>query len=96
MRFDWDPAKDRANREKHDLGFDEAQELFVSGIDYLELFDEAHSEQEERFIAVGPIQRGVVVVVWTERVEDVIRIVSARFATSRERGLFERYIGDKP
>ena len=96
MLFEWDEAKDRANRKQHDLGFNEAQKLFTSGVDYLELYDEAHSEQEERFIAIGPIQRGVVVVVWTERLEEVIRIVSARFATRRESELFEKHIGGKP
>ena len=96
MRFEWDAAKDRTNRKKHDLGFSEARELFTSGVDYLELYDEAHSEQEERLIAIGPIQRGVVLVVWTERVEEVIRIVSARFATRRESELYQKYIGEKP
>ena len=63
MRFEWDPSKDRTNRRKHGLGFDEVQELFTSGVDYLEIFDEAHSDEEERFIAVGPVQRGIVVTV---------------------------------
>ena len=96
MRFEWDPSKDRANRKKHGLGFDEAQQLFVSGVDYLELFDEAHSETEERFIAIGPVRRGIIVVVWMERLEGVIRIVSARFATSHECDLFKKHIGDRP
>lgn len=96
MRFEWDPSKDRANRRKHGLGFDEVQELFTSGIDYLELFDEAHSDEEERFIAVGPVQRGIVVVVRVERVEDVVRIIGARFATPTERELFVQRLGRKP
>jgi uncharacterized protein len=96
MRFEWDPSKDRTNRKKHGLGFDEVLELFTSGVDYLEFFDEAHSEEEERFIAVGPVQRGIVVVVWVERVEDVLRIISARFATPKERQLFVLRLGRKP
>jgi uncharacterized protein len=96
MRFEWDPSKDRANRRKHGLGFDEVQELFTSGVDYLEIFDETHSDEEERFIAVGPVQRGIVVVVWVERVEDVVRIISARFATPNERALFAQRFGEKP
>ena len=74
----------------------EVQELFTSGVDYLEIFDGAHSDEEERFIAVGPVQRGIVVVVWVERVEDVVRIISARFATPNERGLFALRFGEKP
>jgi uncharacterized DUF497 family protein len=41
-----------------------------------------------RFVGIGPIPRGLVVVVWTERDEGTIRIISARPATKRER---ERY-----
>jgi uncharacterized DUF497 family protein len=34
VRFEWDPAKDEANRRKHSLGFEEAKELFLSGKPY--------------------------------------------------------------
>ena len=66
--------------------------MFTSGADYLELFDEAHSDEEDRFIAIGPISRGLVLVVWTEREEDVIRIISARWATRSERCRYNSYM----
>ncbi len=88
MRISWDPAKNDANVKKHGIGFEEAQQLFQSGVDYLELFDEDHSTDEDRFIAIGPILRGTVLVVWTERVDDELRIISARWATPAERRLF--------
>jgi uncharacterized DUF497 family protein len=91
-RFEWDPEKDRANQAKHDVGFEEAKQLFVSGVDYLEIFDEAHSDDEERFVAIGPIRRGIVMVVWTEFVEDTVRIISARWATEREKALYKRHM----
>ncbi len=91
MRFDWDPHKDATNQEKHGLGFAEASALFTSGADYLEVFDEVHSV-EDRFIAVGPIKRGVIIVVWTEQLGDTIRIISARPATPREIQLFHRHM----
>ena len=56
MRFEWDPAKDRINREKHSLSFDEATELFKAGVGYLEIDDEEHSDEDDRFIAIGPIR----------------------------------------
>ena len=71
--------------------FDEAKQLFVSGVDYLEIVDETHSTEEERFIAIGPIQRGVVLVVWTERAEGTIRIIGARWASKREHELYRTY-----
>ena len=95
MRVDWDPAKDEANQRKHGPGFRDAAELFTSGSEYLEIVDEHHSFDEDRFIAIGPIHRGVVLVVWTERDGDTVRIISARFATKRETRLFHRHLGNE-
>ena len=92
MRVEWDPTKDLANQRKHDVSFGEAAELLTSGRDYLEIFDAPHSELEDRFIAIGVVRRGVVLVVWTERDEDVIRIVSARWATNREQQMYRKYL----
>ena len=88
MDFEWDDAKDHSNQQKHGLSFAEAQRLFESGADYLEIFDAEHSEFEDRFIAIGPIDRGLVVVVYTEREEDLIRIIGARLANKREQALY--------
>ncbi|MFG0320086.1 MAG: BrnT family toxin [Planctomycetota bacterium JB042] len=90
MDVTWDETKSASNQAKHGVSFEEASELFTSGVDYLEIYDEAHSADEDRFIAVGPIRRGVVLVVWSERFwmndqESAIRIISARWATRRER-----------
>jgi len=91
VEFEWDPAKDRSNRRKHGLSFAEARRLFESGIDYLEIFDADHSELEDRFIAIGPIDRGIVVVVYTEPDEGRVRIIGARLATQRERKLYRSH-----
>ena len=92
MRLEWDSRKDRTNRRKHGVSFEEAAGLFRGGEDYLEIYDEEHSVEEERFIAVGRIRRGVVVVVYVEREEDVVRILSARMATKNERRSFEAHV----
>lgn len=91
MRFEWDPAKDAANLAKHGLSFEEASALFESKADYLEIYDEEHLDEEDRFIAIGPIRQGVVVVAYTEREEDVLRIVSARMATKIERERYQHF-----
>ena len=75
------------------MSFSEAQQLFESGVDYLEIFDAEHSEAEDRFIAIGPIERGIVVVVYTERDEDLVRIIGARLADKREQELFSSQMG---
>lgn len=94
MQFAWDEAKNRENQQKHQVSFEEASELFRSGDDYLEIFDEQHSAFEDRFIAIGPIRRGLILVVWTERDEDTIRIISARWAEDAERALYQAYLDD--
>lgn len=94
VEFEWDDDKDRRNQLRHGLSFSEASGLFTSNADYLAIFDEGHSEGEDRFIAIGPIARGVIVVVHTEPAEDVIRIISARPATRREFALYRQYMDD--
>ena len=91
MKFFWDESKNRANKRKHNVSFEESQELFRSG-NYVEIFDVEHSVLEARFFAIGPIARGLIVVVWTEGQEDEIRIISARTATKVERQLYKSYM----
>jgi len=90
LEFEWNDAKDRINQKKHGLSFAEAQQLFER-MDYLEIFDTDHSEIEDRFIAIGPIDRGLVVVVYTEPEDNLIRIIGARSASNREQDLYRLY-----
>ena len=89
----WDRMKSDANVRKHGVSFEEASALFTLDGDYLELFDDAHSDEEDRFLAIGPIAQGVVVVAYTESEEDVIRIISARRASRRVLALVGRSSG---
>jgi hypothetical protein len=84
--------EDLENQRKHGLSFAEARRLFESGADYLEIFDAEHSEFEDRFIAIGPIDRGLVVVVYAEREEDLIRIIGARMANKREQASYRSHM----
>ncbi|MBL8944275.1 MAG: BrnT family toxin [Myxococcales bacterium] len=95
MRVTWDDAKNVANQAKHGVSFEEASELFSSGAEYLEIFDDLHSDDEERFIAIGPVRRGVVLVVWTEVAEETTRIISARWASKRERTAYEAFVKEQ-
>jgi uncharacterized DUF497 family protein len=95
VRFEWDRKKEQLNVAKHGVSFREAKELFTSKVDFLERYDGEHSELEERFIAIGPIRRGLVLVVYTERNEDTVRIISARWATKDERALFLEYMEER-
>lgn len=92
MRVEWDEQKNADNQVKHGVSFEEVRELFTSGRDYLELYDDAHSIFEDRFIAIGIVPRGLAVVLLTERDEDIIRIISARWATGREQRMYNDYM----
>lgn len=92
MRFEWDPDKATRNEEVHGVGFEEAKELFESSGEVLEIYDVEHSETEDRFKSIGPIRRGLILVVWTERSEDLIRIVSAWWATKVEQRLYREFL----
>ncbi len=84
MNFEWDDDKEQKNISKHGLDFRTA--LLVFGDENrIEMYDEAHSETEDRYITIGAINGTVTVlyVVYTERGES-IRIISARCATRRE------------
>jgi uncharacterized DUF497 family protein len=92
VRVAWDEAKNLANQRNHGISFEEAAGLFASASDYLEIFDEAHSDSEDRFIAIGPIARGLILIVWTDRDDETIRIISARWASTREQALYRAHM----
>jgi uncharacterized DUF497 family protein len=91
VKVEWDQAKNLANQRKHGVSFEEASKLFRSAVDYLEILDDAHSGAEDRFIALGPIRRGLILIIWTERYEETIRIISARWAAKNEQRLYESF-----
>ena len=95
MAFEWDEPKNQQNRRKHAVSFEEARSLFTSGGDYLEIFDVEHSLDEDRFICIGPIATGIVVVVITEVADSVIRLISARRATPREGRLYHEFVRER-
>ena len=83
--FEWDENKDRSNQKKHGVAFAEAQTVFQDE-NALLIPDPDHSEQEERFILLGLSDRlKLLVVCHCYRVsETVVRIISARKATTSE------------
>ena len=90
LRFDWDERKAAANRRKHGVSFEEAQTVFLDE-DALLRPDEEHSEDEDRFVLLGLSAhlRTLVVCHCYRQQDEVIRIVSARKASSFERGQYE-------
>ena len=84
MIFDWDDNKAESNKKKHGVSFAEAATAF-SDPNAIEFLDAKNSEKEARWILVGLSARShVLLVVFVERDEKTIRIVSARRAVKDE------------
>ena len=88
MRFEWDPAKAASNKRKHGVAFEEAAECFRDPLALI--LDEPHDP--DRLILIGRSTRArLIYTVYVERDAAVIRIVSARRATTRERRHYEEH-----
>ncbi len=84
MKFEWDPAKAKANIARHGVSFEAAQEVFAD-LQALELLDD--STEEERWRLLGRAGSDILLVVYTER-GDRVRIISARKASKREQEVY--------
>jgi hypothetical protein len=88
LLFEWDPKKAQLNIKTHGVSFDEASTAFRDPFSQT-IDDPLHSEDEDRFVLIGrSIQGRLLVIVHTDRGER-IRIISARFATKKERLRYE-------
>jgi len=92
VAVDWDEAKDLLNQAKHGISFKQAAQLLLSDEIQLEMFDADHSNSEERLMTLGPVNGKLILVVWTEREENVIRIISARKASRKELFLYYKFV----
>ena len=86
--FDWDPVKARRNLTDHKVSFQLASTLFRDPL-AITIFDEGHSEDEERWVTLGQAENGQYLVVihtfqQTAPTNAAIRVISARQATGRE------------
>ena len=85
LRFEWDARKASTNLKKHGISFEEAKSAFYD--EHAKLIDDPdHSADEERFILLGlSFSLRLVVVCHCHRgADDVVRIISARKATTHE------------
>lgn len=91
MRFTWNERKNQCNRAKHGLSFETA--LLVFDDPQALSVQDRISDGEERWQTMGLIKGQVVVLVahtfGEQNGEEIIRIISARKATPREREIYE-------
>jgi len=93
MRFEWDEEKNLANIQKHGLDFADAWEIFSSPV--LVGLDDREDYSEDRWIGIGMLKSRTVVVLYTERGEDIIRVISLRKALTYERSKYEQFLKDQ-
>ena len=92
MRVDWDTQKALANLEKHGVSFQEASEVFDDPL-HLSVLDHRFEYFEERWITVGMSHGRRLLVVanlfFSDQMEEVIRIITAREASRNEQKQYE-------
>lgn len=93
MWFEWDEKKNKINTRKHGVDFSDAWEMFTFPM--LVMSDRRKNYGETRHIGLGNIQGRIMVMVYTERKRNVIRIISLRKANKREQANFEKAIKNK-
>ena len=86
--FEWDPKKAKENIKKHKVSFERAVSIFLDPR-AISIFDEKHSESEDRWVTMGIDRTGALLIVvhtfhQKSREEYKIRIISARKATRKE------------
>jgi len=86
MSYEWDPAKEKSNYKKHRVKFADAVGV-LEDENAITIQDE--HKGDDRFVTIGrDFLSRILVVVYTFR-DIVIRIISARKATSREKRMYE-------
>lgn len=92
IRFEWDEEKNLSNQRKHGVSFEQATMVFADPL--VVSYKEREVEGEERWQTFGRVE-GVLLLlvahtVWNEASgEEVIRIISARPATGKDRRRYE-------
>ena len=90
VKFEWDPGKAQRNRRKHGVSFAEAATVFWDPLAATAVDARSEEEMEVRFVTVGTSRLGRLLVVAHCDRGDVVRIISARKSTRRERISYEK------
>lgn len=93
MDFEWDEDKNQENIRKHGFDFGDAWEIFEAPL--LEDLDTRTDYGEGRWTGIGLLGNRTVVVTFTQRGTDTIRIISLRKALKHERKKFEEAVNYK-
>jgi uncharacterized DUF497 family protein len=93
LKYEWDKVKNALNIQNHGISFEEAMEVFDDPLHIAKL-DFRFNYFEERWITLGATSQYKLIVVahmlFNDKNEEVIRIISARKANSKEVNLYEQ------
>ena len=92
MKFEWDKNKEKLNIKKHGVTFEQASYVFTDQF-ALNIFDEEHSEDEDRWVLLGKsLNETLLLVIHTFRDDgtEFVRIISARKATKIEKLAYQK------
>jgi hypothetical protein len=90
MQFEWDEQKRKKNINKHGFDFRDAYKIFNSPM--LVAIDDRKDYGEDRWIGIGMLENRIVIVVFTERDNNTIRIISMMKALTHEQIKYEQYL----
>ena len=90
IEFEWDTTKASSNKRKHGISFEEAQSVFYDDF-AIQFFDEENSNEEDRFLILGHSNQSRILLIChcEKNSGNLIRIISARKATAKERKLYQ-------
>lgn len=87
--FDWDKSSTEKNWKKHKVHYKECAEIFFNKPLKI-LYDDKHSQEEDKFIALGTTNEGRrLTIIFTSR-NNKIRVTSARDQSKKERRYREK------
>jgi uncharacterized DUF497 family protein len=91
MKVIWDPHKAKINLSKHRIHFSDAEAVLFDP--FALTMEDCHAEGEQRHVSIGIDAVGrILVLVYTYRGDEEIRLISARAATKKERLVYEERI----
>jgi len=90
MTVTWDPRKAKSNYEKHGVRFSDAESVLWDP--HGMTIENGGAKGEQRLVTIGSDSVGSVLVVVFTFENDLIRLLSARKATRRERKTYEEGI----
>lgn len=91
IKATWNLEKAKSNLQKHGISFEEAESVFEDVLARIKP-DPDHSKFEQRFLIQGYSDKNRLLVVSFTDINNIIRIISARKSTNKEKKQYEEFV----